>query len=154
MAQFLLKNRSVRRFWHFLERLWPFLLVTFSADGLGSESGRLLIWGKFRRAWLSLFPTYAKKLQQEYGLTGGCTHCASSCKLLFQCPHWDDQTSRCSVYEDRPDICRLFPITPADIRDRNLVSLNTECGFVFAKQGAKKHPVEEEKNTSPALLPK
>jgi hypothetical protein len=67
-------------------------------------------------------------------MSGGCNRCGSSCKLLFQCPHWDDDSKLCSVYEDRPNICRLFPITPGDLRDRNLVA-KSPCGFTFHKRG-------------------
>lgn len=130
----LLKIRWVRRTYHVWQRTPPFLRVVFSKDGLLSSKGRTLIKGKFRRAFLSLFPWVAHKLQNHYGLSGSCQHCSTSCNLLFQCPHWDDTSSRCSVYEDRPNICRTFPITPQDIRDRNLVSPETQCGFTFKKK--------------------
>ncbi|MBM4316291.1 MAG: YkgJ family cysteine cluster protein [Deltaproteobacteria bacterium] len=130
----LLKIRWIRRIWHVWQRTPPFLRVVFSREGLLSSKGRILIRGKFRRAFLSLFPSVALKLQKHYGLSGSCGHCSTSCKLLFQCPHWDDNSSRCSVYEDRPNICRTFPITPQDIKDRNLVSPETQCGFTFTKK--------------------
>lgn len=130
----LLKIRWVRRTYHVWQRTPPFLHVVFSKNGLLSPKGRTLIRGKFRRAFLSLFPWVAHKLQKHYGLSGSCQHCSTSCKLLFQCPHWDDTSSRCSVYEDRPNICRTFPITPQDIKDRNLVSPETQCGFTFNKK--------------------
>ncbi len=134
MKEQWLKIRWIRRTWHVWERTPPFLKVVFSKEGLLSPKGRTLIRGKFRRAFLSLFPSVAKRLQEHYGLSGECQHCSTSCKLLFQCPHWDDASSRCSVYEDRPNICRTFPITPQDIADRNLVSPNTPCGFTFKKK--------------------
>ena len=135
LAAVLLQVRPIRRFWHFIERTIPFLRVAFSDLGLGSREGRILIWGKFRRVVLSSVPPLAKHLQKHYGVKGGCEGCGSSCNLLFQCPHWEEQTGLCSVYEDRPNICRLFPITPADIRDRNLVAKNLQtCGFSFAPQ--------------------
>ena len=129
----LLKIRCIRRAWLVWERTPPFLKVVFSKDGILCQKGRTLIFGKFRRALLSIFPLVAHKLQEHYGISGGCQHCSTSCKLLFQCPHWDDTSSRCGVYEDRPNLCRTFPITPQDIKDRNLVSPNTSCGFTFNK---------------------
>lgn len=110
----------------------PFLAVAFSRDGLLSPDGRTLILGKFRRIFISLFPPLGRYLQKKHGLTGGCKGCGASCNLLFQCPHWDNATRLCSVYEDRPNICRLFPITPADIRDRNIGMKKVGCGFNFA----------------------
>lgn len=110
----------------------PFFAVVFTRDGLFSSAGRQLIGGKFRRVFLSFFPALSRRLQKHYGISGGCRSCGASCKLLFQCPHWDSRSNLCSVYEDRPNICRLFPITPADISDRNLVrGVQGGCGFRF-----------------------
>ncbi|MBI4403676.1 MAG: YkgJ family cysteine cluster protein [Deltaproteobacteria bacterium] len=122
------------RYWLCIERIPPFLSVAFTGKGFGSWEGRILIWGKIRRLVLSFVPRIAKTLQKKYGLVGGCQNCGSSCQLLFQCPHWDDRSGLCSVYELRPNICRLFPITPADIRDRNLAAAKAGCGFTFAKK--------------------
>lgn len=123
----------------------PFFAAAFSSAGLGSASGRRLIWGKLRRMSISLFPPLAKMLQEHYGLTGGCAHCGASCKLLFQCPHWDDKNSRCSIYEFRPSVCRLFPITPSDIGDRNLTNTQVPCGFRLSSQ---------RKPSPPSFVPK
>jgi hypothetical protein len=126
----------VRRFWHLIERTIPFFKVAFSAEGLASASGRQLIWGKARRVFYSSMPPLARALQKRYGMTGGCQSCGASCQLLFKCPHWDHKSHLCSVYEDRPNICRLFPITPADIADRDLVlkAKPATCGFEFTKR--------------------
>lgn len=115
--------------WHLAERTGPFLKVAFSRAGLGSHEGRLLIWGKFRRGFISLVPGLAAGLRKKHGLVGGCTSCGASCNLLFRCPHWDPSTHLCTVYDLRPTICKTFPITPADIRDRNLVLKDKPCGF-------------------------
>jgi hypothetical protein len=125
--------RSIRKVRHVLERTTPFVLALFSQNGLYSPDGRQLIVGKFRRIFISFFPPFARALQKHYGISGGCKSCGASCKIMFQCPHWDESTHLCSVYEDRPNICRLFPITPADIKDRDLVLKNVGCGFSFKK---------------------
>ena len=130
----LMRYRWLRRSWYNLERFPPFFRVCLSKDGLGSANGRQLIWGKLRRVCLSLFPPLCRALNRKYELSGGCVSCGASCKLLFQCPHWDESTHLCGVYEDRPNICRLFPITPADISDRNLVLPDKSCGFKFSKE--------------------
>jgi hypothetical protein len=131
----LMRIGPLRRFWHLIERTLPFLKVAFSSEGIISADGRQLIWGKARRFFFSSFPPLARALQKRYGIEGGCRSCGASCQLLFRCPHWDQQSRLCSVYEDRPSICRLFPITPADIRDRDLVRLKKplSCGFQFSK---------------------
>ena len=130
----LKKIRWIRIGIYNFERFPPFFRVCLSKEGFGSAKGRQLIWGKFRRVTLSVFPGLCTALQKHYGLTGGCVSCGASCNLLFKCPHWDDSSRLCSVYEDRPNICRFFPITPADIQDRNLVLPDKECGFKFSKE--------------------
>lgn len=125
------KIRFVRRFVYAVQYMIPCTRVTFSKDGLFSKDGRTLIWGKFRRMGLSFFPNYSHSLQKKHGISGGCTSCGASCKLLLQCPHWDNKSHLCSIYEDRPAACRLFPITPQDIEDRNIVLKKEPCGFAF-----------------------
>ncbi len=131
-------KRPFRQMWHVCERTPPFLKAFFSHRGIFSRDGRTLIWGKCRRITISFFPPLARYLHNHYGLSGGCKSCGASCKLLFQCPHWDDQSHLCSVYNDRPNICRFFPITPADLKDRDLVLKGTECGFTFTGKNDKK----------------
>lgn len=126
-----LRARLPRKFWHLCERIPPFLAAAFSSRGLIHPEGRQLILGKFRRAFLSLSPALARRLQRHYGLVGGCTSCGASCNMLFRCPHWDAGSRLCTVYEDRPSICRTFPITPADLRDRAVANRHNPCGFHF-----------------------
>lgn len=133
IARLANRFRPARRMWHLWERTIPFLVIAFSKDGLGSRDGRTLILGKFRRMLISTVPPLARALQKKYGIQGSCTSCGASCRLLFQCPHWDSRSHLCSVYEDRPSICRLFPITPGDIKERDIVLKSKSCGFTFKK---------------------
>ncbi len=122
-------SRLLRKFRHVIERTIPFVRVCLGPDGLIAHEGRLHIWGKFRRLVQSAIPGYPQYLRRKHGITGGCTSCGASCNLMFRCPHWDSNTRLCTVYEDRPKICKTFPMTPADIRDRNMVLKNVPCGF-------------------------
>ena len=133
----LIKVRPLRRFWYLIQYMIPCTQITFSKNGIGSQDGRILILGKIRRFILSLIPSIGLSLQKKHGLTGGCSSCGASCKLLFQCPHWDDKSHLCSIYEDRPNACRLFPITQADISDRDLVLKTQPCGFDFKLKSPK-----------------
>lgn len=132
----LLIRRILVRSWHLAERAPAFLKVVFSRKGLGCVDGWILLWGKLRRFTISLFPPLVRYFHRRYGLSGGCIGCGASCKMLVQCAHWDDKTHLCKVYEDRPKICRTFPITPADIRDRNLAMKDKPCGFTFVDRNA------------------
>jgi hypothetical protein len=124
-------RRQLLQVRHVLERSPRFFTVAFSREGLGCARGRTLIWGKFRRFVLTAVPPLAHHLRARYGLSGGCQNCGASCNLLFRCPHWDESTHLCTVYEDRPNVCRFFPVTPADLRDRDLTRMDVPCGFTF-----------------------
>lgn len=117
----------------FFHYCWIFLKVIFSKEGLGNKTGRILIWGKFRRVIQTSIPGYASYLRKKHKLVGACVQCGTSCKILFQCPAFDGDRGICTVYNDRPTVCRTFPITPADIRDRNLANSTTPCGFSFGQ---------------------
>jgi hypothetical protein len=121
-----------------VRHLWPvappFVTAVFSRRGVLTREGRLLIRGKFRRLLICSIPPLARHLRAYYGLQGGCTSCGASCNLLFRCPHWDRDSRLCTIYESRPGVCRMFPITPADLRDRDLVQRQTACGFHFAAE--------------------
>jgi putative zinc- or iron-chelating protein len=110
----------------------PFVAAVFSRKGMLSRQGRILIRGKFRRLLICSVPLLARYLRTHYRLEGGCNNCGASCNLLFRCPHWDTDSRLCTVYESRPRVCRMFPITPSDLRDRNLALRHTVCGFQFA----------------------
>lgn len=131
-------TRPFRQTWQLFERLSPFFIAVFSDMGLYTPEGRQLIRGKIRRSFLSLVPPLSRALQRHYGLTGGCVSCGASCNLMFQCPQWNTTTRLCSIYEDRPSVCKLFPITPKDISDRNIVLKDKPCGFAFTKNSRRK----------------
>jgi hypothetical protein len=112
----------------------PFVTAVFSREGMLTREGRILIRGKFRRLLICSMPPLARHLRAHYGLQGGCNSCGASCNLLFRCPHWDTDSRLCTVYESRPLVCRMFPITPTDLRDRDLVLRHTVCAFHFAAE--------------------
>ncbi len=110
----------------------PFFAAVFSRKGVLSKDGRILIRGKLRRLFICSVPLLARYLRAHYKLEGGCNSCGASCNLLFRCPHWDVDSHLCTVYESRPRVCRMFPITPSDLRDRDLALRHTACGYQFA----------------------
>lgn len=110
----------------------PFLSAVFSRQGMLSKEGRTLIRGKIRRLLICSVPLLPDYLRAHYRLEGACNSCGASCNLLFRCPHWDVDSRLCTVYHSRPKVCRMFPITPSDLRDRNLASRHAGCGYHFA----------------------
>lgn len=125
-----------------LSRVTPaFVAAVFSRRGVLSKQGRILIRGKIRRLLICSVPPLARYLHARYKLEGGCNGCGASCNLLFRCPHWDTDSHLCTIYESRPRVCRMFPITPADLRDRDLALRHTACGYRFAS-GKQKEDVQ------------
>lgn len=124
--------RAFRRIRYGARYLRAFMwAIAVNPEAILRKTGRTIIRGKIRRAIICCVPGLALHLQREHGLTGGCISCGASCNLLFKCPHWDVESRLCSIYDDRPLTCRVFPITPSDIRDRDLASSSTPCGYSF-----------------------
>lgn len=101
----------------------------------------LMIWGKIRRAWLIAFRR--KRVEEKLALRrGACSRCGACCKILFKCPAYDDSDGnpKCMIYNDRPGVCGLFPLDPADLRERDIVMPGTKCGYYFADKPAEKVP--------------
>jgi hypothetical protein len=92
----------------------------------------VLTWGKIRRFCLIAFRK--KKVQEKlHYRRGACHRCGACCKILFQCPAYDDSDGnpKCLIYNDRPGVCGLFPLDEKDLRDRNTVMPELPCGFYF-----------------------
>lgn len=78
-------------------------------------------WLRRRIVW------YLKRrevFEAHKGREGSCARCGACCS---GCPFHDDKARACKVYRMRPDICRMFPLTPHDIRNVKT------CGFRFKK---------------------
>jgi hypothetical protein len=91
-----------------------------------------MCWGKLRRAFLVAFRK-RRVLEKLERRRGACTRCGACCKILFQCPAYDDSDGnpKCLIYNDRPGVCGLFPLDEKDLRDRNIVMPERKCGFYF-----------------------
>ena len=127
--------RAFRRIRHLARYLHAFMrMILVDPEVIWRKTDRTIFWGKIRRVLIGCIPGLAFRLKRKHGLTGGCISCGASCNLLLQCPHWDEESRLCSIYDDRPITCRLFPITPSDIRDRDLASNSTTCGYSFVPQ--------------------
>jgi Putative zinc- or iron-chelating domain len=123
-------SRRARSLVHILDYTIRFTVWAVHApQGLRSRTGRILTWGKIRRSAIVCVPGLGARLQRRHGLAGGCTQCGASCNLLMRCPRWDPGTRLCRIYDSRPPVCRLFPMTPADLRDVALSG--AQCGHRF-----------------------
>jgi hypothetical protein len=89
-------------------------------------------WGKVRRFYLAHFrPGYVRESLARR--VGQCHRTGACCHLLFTCPLLDKKIEpvRCTIHEIKPKVCRLFPIDERDLRDRDIISPETPCGFSF-----------------------
>ncbi len=63
---------------------------------------------------------------------GECNRCGACCELLFKCPFLkkhSDGTTTCGIYEDRPNQCRLFPISRRDLDE-----VRGSCSYYFIER--------------------
>lgn len=106
-----------------------------------ASEAALMVWGKIRRAWLIAFrkKRTVEKLSRRQG---ACTRCGACCKILFRCPAYDDSGGepKCLIYNDRPGVCGLFPLDEKDLRERDIVSPGTKCGYFFEEAGKPPDP--------------
>jgi len=88
--------------------------------------------GKLRRFYLAHFrPGYVR--QSLARRLGQCDRTGACCHLMFTCPLLDQKSDpvRCTIHAIKPKVCRLFPIDERDLRDRDIISPHTPCGFSF-----------------------
>jgi hypothetical protein len=91
--------------------------------------------GKIRRAILCNF--FKSRVEKKLELRrGACSRCGACCKLLLNCPAYDDSdgSPKCLVYNDRPGVCGLFPLDEKDLRERDIVMPDRKCGFWFESE--------------------
>ena len=97
------------------------------------QKGRLA-WGKVRR--FMLIAVFQRKAAADLSRRRGqCIHCGACCKLLFKCPAFRETSTGgwCTIYDDRPGVCALFPINEKDLRERDILMPEKSCGFSFVK---------------------
>ena len=89
-------------------------------------------WGKIRRFYLAHFrPGYVRENLARR--RGQCDRSGACCHLMFTCPLLDRRSEPvgCSIHETKPTVCRIFPIDERDLRDRDILSPDTPCGYSF-----------------------
>lgn len=93
-----------------------------------------MAWGKVRR--FLLIVVFRRKAAADLSRRRGhCTNCGACCRLLFKCPAFRETKNGgwCTIYDDRPGVCALFPINEKDLRERDFVMPEKSCGFYFVR---------------------
>ena len=107
-------------------------------------------WGKLRRSFLIAFRK--KRVEEKLSRRrGACSRCGACCKLLFNCPAYDDSDGdpKCLVYNDRPGVCGLFPLDEKDLKERDFVMPERKCGFFFSDEPAKEKEAAPPRESMP-----
>lgn len=71
---------------------------------------------------------------------GECSRCGACCQLLFRCAFAAEckEGIGCKIYKNRPVNCRVFPLHPRDLSERDLVMPDKPCGYYFDSSPSKK----------------
>lgn len=95
-----------------------------------------LLGGKVRRFCLLHFrKEYVRRSLARR--RGQCRHSGACCQISIVCPlHGPDEHGEpgCTVYEKRPQNCRVFPIDERDLRERDIIMPDTPCGYHFVNE--------------------
>lgn len=103
-----------------------------------------MAWGKVRR--FALITIFKKRAAADLARRrGACTNCGACCKILFKCPAFEETPAGgwCTIYNDRPGVCALFPINEKDLRERDVVMPERRCGYSFAPADAREPDLEQ-----------
>lgn len=97
-----------------------------------TKGQKIALRGKLRRYYLANL----NKKKADFFLShrkGACIRCGNCCQIGFKCPAYDAESGACTINSIKPLLCKMFPITPADLGDRDTVSLKPSCGFYWEK---------------------
>jgi hypothetical protein len=63
---------------------------------------------------------------------GECKGCGACCRSSFPCPflYEKDGKSLCSIHETKPDVCKIYPFTEADVVPHTA----GKCGYYFVDE--------------------
>jgi len=93
-----------------------------------------LFRGKLRRFYLGRTRRGKAYISRMMGRRlGECRRCGACCRLVHRCPFLqvNNGTAKCAIHKLRPANCRVFPIDPRDLADRDRIRPDDPCGFSF-----------------------
>lgn len=102
-----------------------------------------LVRGKFRRFRLAHTRRGRRYIQRMLQLRRGeCARCGACCRLAYRCQflRMEEDRAVCRIHSYRPANCRIFPVDPLDLADRDLVAPDRACGFSFPEEAASETP--------------
>ena len=104
----------------------------------------ILVWGKLRRAYRCF--VHMDSVRKGHARRHGeCKRCGRCCFMVFRCPFYymEAGVPACRIHNNKPRVCRLFPIDERDLRDRDLVAQKIPCGYSFDQSENPKAALED-----------
>jgi len=98
-----------------------------------------LLRGKVRRFFLAHTRRGREYIRRmEARRIGECRRCGACCKLVYRCPflRFENGVAVCTIHKVRPANCRIFPVDPRDLADRDKIAPDLPCGFSFVEERA------------------
>lgn len=100
--------------------------------GLTIRQKMKLVRGKVHRFYVGHFDKtfVARNLARR---KGECKRCGVCCQLLLRCAFAAEckEGVGCKIYTKRPVNCRVFPLHPRDLAERDLLMPDQKCGYYF-----------------------
>jgi hypothetical protein len=90
---------------------------------------QMIVWGTFSRQ-VKVAINKQKTLQFiENHRKGNCSGCGFCCQYIRRCPYLTVE-NRCAINDTKHFICRVYPISDADVQLVSKVS-DKKCGYYF-----------------------
>lgn len=66
---------------------------------------------------------------------GECARCGTCCYLGHRClfVRFENGLAACTIHNHRPQNCRMYPVGPRDIAERDLLDMGKPCGYSFVE---------------------
>lgn len=114
-----------------LRLFFPTTWNLFKMAVIPTALNRRMLRGKLRRFWLVHFRRRTVEGVLLPRRKSTCARTGACCQFGFGCPAYDAPHQVCTIHPYKPLVCKLFPITGEDLKDRDFVDRNTKCGYSF-----------------------
>lgn len=108
--------------------LWELLKMTV----ILTPFNRRLMRGKIRRWWFVYFRRNYVETVLLPRRREGCQRTGACCEIGFGCPAFDAKGRLCKIHPYKPLVCKLYPLTEEDLKERDLIYPAKKCGYSFS----------------------
>lgn len=108
----------------------------FKMTAIPTPINRRLMRGKIRRWWLVYFRRDYVETVLLPRRKEGCQRTGACCEMGFGCPAFDAERRICQIHPHKPLVCKLYPLTEEDLKERDLIYPGKKCGYSFSDDSA------------------